>query len=64
MTLEQLYTALAIVEDNLSRKINPTLYTSDEFERRKKKGSSFLTRVLEGEYVVLIGNESGSQGTL
>jgi predicted nucleotidyltransferase len=58
MTLEQLYTALVVVEEDLSRKINPTLYTSEEFERRKKKGG-FLARVLEGEHVILIGDESG-----
>jgi predicted nucleotidyltransferase len=60
MTLEQLYTALVIAEEDLSRKINPTLYTSEEFARRKKMGSGFLTRVLVGELVVLIGNENGS----
>lgn len=58
MTLEQLYTALVVVEEDLSRKINPTLYTSEEFEQRKKKGSGFLVRVLAGEHAVLIGNEN------
>lgn len=63
MTLEQLFTALVIVEEDLSRKINPTLYTTEEFERRRRKGSSFLTRILEGEHVVLIGDEDDSSGT-
>lgn len=63
MTFEQLFTALVIVEEDLSRKINPTLYTSEEFERRKNKGSSFLARILEGDHVVLIGDESGASGT-
>lgn len=61
--LEQLYTVLAKTEDDLSRKINPTLYTSDEFERRRRKKGSFIARVLEGEHVVLIGDEVGSEGT-
>ena len=59
MTLEQLYTALVVVEEDLSRKINPTLYTSEEFERRRKKSSGFLARVLTGEHAVLIGDENG-----
>ena len=63
LTLEQLFTALLNVEEDLSRTINPTLYTSEEFERRKKKGNSFLARVLDGEHVVLIGDEDGPTGT-
>jgi predicted nucleotidyltransferase len=59
MTLEQLYTALVIAEEDLFRKINPTLYTVEEFKRRKKTGSGFLARVLEGKHVVLIGDENG-----
>jgi predicted nucleotidyltransferase len=59
LTLEQLYSALVPAEKELARKINPTLYTSEEFERRKKTGSGFLSRVLAGEHVVLVGKESG-----
>jgi len=55
----QLYTALVPAEENLSRKINPTLYTSAEFERRRKARNGFITRVLEGELVVLVGDEIG-----
>ena len=57
LTLEQLYSALAPTEDELARKINPTLYTSKEFGRRKKAGSGFLSRILAGEHIVLIGEE-------
>lgn len=63
MTLEQLFTALVIVEEDLSRKINPTLYTADEFKRRKEAGDGFLARVLAGEHVVLIGDMDGPSGT-
>ena len=55
LTLEELYAALAPVEESLSRKINPTLYTSREFERRRRSNSAFLKRVLAGEHIVLIG---------
>lgn len=57
LTLEELYAALAPVEESLARKINPTLYTVQEFERRRKKGSPFLKRVLAGEHIVLIGDD-------
>jgi predicted nucleotidyltransferase len=60
LTLEQLYTALAPAEDELARKINPSLYTSKEFEQRKKTGSGFLSRVLAGEHIVLMGEEGAA----
>lgn len=54
--LEDLYSALDAAETKLGRKINPTLYTRLDFLRRRKQGNAFLTRVLEGEHVPLIGN--------
>ena len=56
VTLEALYSALAPVEASLDRKISPTLYTKKEFDDRRAAGNPFLTRVLEGEYLVLIGS--------
>ena len=56
LTLEGLYAALATVEPTLGRKINPTLYTRLEFANRKSSGNAFLTRVLVGDHLVLIGN--------
>ena len=56
VTLEALYSALAPVEASLDRKISPTLYTKKEFNDRRAAGNPFLTRVLEGEYLVLIGS--------
>ena len=57
VTLEDIYSALAPVEADLDRRINPTLYTSREFADRKAAGNAFLTRVLAGEHLVLIGGE-------
>lgn len=59
VTLEDIYSALAPVEAVLDRKISPTLYTPQEFADRKASGNPFLTRVLSGEHLVLIGNEDG-----
>lgn len=57
VTLEDIYAVLAPVEADLGRRISPTLYTSQEFEERKASSSAFLTRVLSGEHLVLIGGE-------
>jgi predicted nucleotidyltransferase len=54
VTLEDVYSALAPAEADLHRKINPTLYTSSEFADRKASGNAFLTRVLDGEHLVLM----------
>jgi predicted nucleotidyltransferase len=53
LTLEELFTALQDAERDLGRRVSPTLYTSDEFRRRS--GHPFLTRVLEGPHVALVG---------
>lgn len=58
VTLEEIYRVLAPVEEKLGRKINPTLYTPEEFEDRKAVGNPFLSRVLSGEHLVLIGGEN------
>ena len=60
-TLEALFEALATVEANLARKINPTLYTPAEFDRRRAARNPFLTRVLDSEHIVLIGNEDAAR---
>lgn len=55
LTLEQVYSALSPAEAMLDRKINPTLYTSEEFDRRHAHGNAFLKRVLSGPVIVLSG---------
>lgn len=57
VTLEDVYSALAPVEADLERKISPTLYTPQEFSDRKASNNAFLTRVISGEHLVLIGSE-------
>ncbi len=59
VTLEDVYRVLAPVEEALGRKINPTLYTLKEFEDRKANGNPFLSRLLSGDHIVLIGAENG-----
>jgi len=59
LTLEKVYVALSVAEKLLDRKINPTLYTSEEFDRRRARGSAFLRRVLNGPVIVLSGTIDG-----
>ena len=63
LKLEDLYATLAPAEASLDRKINPTLYTSKEFKTRQDARNPLLTRVLEGEHMVLLGDEHGTSGT-
>lgn len=62
LKLEDLYATLAPAEASLDRKINPTLYTAREFKKRRNARNPFLTRILEGEHMVLLGEESGTSG--
>ncbi len=60
LTLEALYAVLAPVEANLARRISPTLYSTAEFDSRRAAGNPFLTRVIQGEHIVLIGGEDAA----
>ena len=59
LTLEALYTVFAPVEVRLAREISPVLYTPQEFATRRAAGNAFLTRVLEGEHLALVGDANG-----
>ena len=61
--LEELYEALSPVENSLARRISPTLYTSREFEERRAAGNPFLTNVLAGEHIILVGSEDDAPAT-
>lgn len=53
LTLEQVFDLVSEPEHEVSRPINPTLYTSREFRQRRQQGNPFLRRVLAGKHVVL-----------
>jgi len=55
LLLEDIFSALADAEHTVGRKVNPTLYTVEEFRRRRDDGNPFLTDVLAGESIVLMG---------
>lgn len=56
LTLESVYNLLTEAEQSLGRTINPTLYTTGEFQQRLKNDNPFLRRVLAGESLVLQGS--------
>lgn len=43
------------VEAQIGRKINPTLYTSAEFAKRRAEPDSFVNRVLSQPTLLLLG---------
>jgi predicted nucleotidyltransferase len=55
LTLEGTYRLLARAEQQLGRKINPTLFTTAEFNKRRSAGTAFLQGVMAGETIVLFG---------
>lgn len=55
LLLEDVYEVLADAERTLGRKVNPTIYTSEEFRQRKDENSPFLTDVLAGDSRILLG---------
>lgn len=57
LTLEQVYAALAPAEQALGRAVSPTLYTQAEFRKRLEQHNPFLTKLLAGETIALIGDK-------
>lgn len=57
LTLEEVYQALAPAEKQLGRPVNPTLYTQAEWRKRLAQRNPFLTRLLAGETIALIGDK-------
>ena len=55
--------ALEAASATLGRKINPTLYTREEFNKRLANKNAFVTRVLQQPKVWLIGNEEQLHAT-
>lgn len=52
-----LFEALMKAEEALGRKVSPTLYSVEEFNKKVRDDNSFVTRVLEQSKIILIGDE-------
>lgn len=57
VTLDDVLAQLAPVENAIGRTINPTVYSLKEFKTKTKDGNHFLTSVLHGKKMLLIGDE-------
>ena len=56
-TLHDVLSRLSPVEKGLGRPINPTVYSVAEFKSKLASGNHFLTAVLKGQKVFLLGDE-------
>jgi len=56
LLLGNLLACLAPAEAQLGRKINPSCYSPEEFERRRAESDSFVNRVLSQPTLTLIGD--------
>ena len=63
LRLEDLFAALRVAEGRLGRRVNPTLYTIDEFRKRRRTDHPFLSKVMNGKHVVLLGSEDAVVAT-
>jgi predicted nucleotidyltransferase len=54
----EVFGALESVTSSLGRKVNPTLYTPNDWTRRIEQDSAFVTRVGRQPKIWLIGNEA------
>jgi predicted nucleotidyltransferase len=53
----EVFGALETAAASLSRKVNPTLYTPADWDKRVEHDSAFITRILQQPKIWLIGNE-------
>ena len=57
LTFGEIVSALGAAQETLAREINPTVYSPAEFRSKLKAGHHFVTAVIGGEKVFLIGDE-------
>jgi predicted nucleotidyltransferase len=55
--LSQISPALVSARASLQRELNPTAFRTEEFSTKLRDGNAFLTRVVEGQKVFLIGSQ-------
>lgn len=57
LSYPDLFSAATRAEEQLGRKVNPTVMTPQELQRRLNEDNSFATRVLEQPKIFIIGSE-------
>jgi len=56
-TLDEVLSRLSTVEKRIGRPINPTVYSAAEFKSKIASANHFLTAVLKGQKVFVLGDE-------
>ncbi len=56
--LEDVLAQIQAVEKQIQRPINPTVYSSEEFKAKLTSGSHFVSSVLRGPKVFIVGDEN------
>jgi predicted nucleotidyltransferase len=62
LPLMKVVSALSVAQRELGREVNPTVYPSEEFCRKLAAGQHFITRVVAGPKLFLIGDERQLKG--
>ena len=58
LSYSELFERMSKLEDSLSRRVNPTLYSPADFTNKLESDNHFLTSVLNQPKIFLIGDES------
>jgi predicted nucleotidyltransferase len=49
---------LSTAEETLSRELNPVVYSLDEFNRRLSENHHFISNILSGDKIFIVGDEN------
>jgi HD superfamily phosphohydrolase len=58
LSYSHLFEVLTKAEESLGRKVNPTLYSHEEFTKKILNDNHFVTRVLNQPKIILLGDEN------
>jgi predicted transcriptional regulator len=58
--LTELNETVTGIERHLGREINYTVFDEEEFRRRRTEEDAFVTEVLDGRHVLLVGQDDGA----
>jgi predicted nucleotidyltransferase len=61
LSFADLLRRLNAVEERIGREISPRLFSAEEFEQRLRRSDRFLTAVLRGPKIMLIGSEDDAR---
>ena|SRR5688572_468501 len=58
LSYAEVFSAIEPVHASLGRAVNPTVYTTREFAKRRRDGAAFVSRVLDSPKIWIVGKES------